>query len=85
MPTSMNDEANECLAQTWALLDRAELLAWRAAGDEAGPSLWLLTANSILRARAALEAIHPAASNTFGIHGLPGGTAKNWSRPRPFS
>jgi hypothetical protein len=73
MQTSMNDQANACLAQAWALLDRGEHQARQAAGDEDDPSLWLLAANSILRARDALEAIHPAASNTFVVDALPEG------------
>ena len=73
MQTSMKDQANQCLARAWALLDRGEHQARQAAGDEADPSLCLLAANSILRARDALEAIHPAASNTFGVDELPEG------------
>jgi hypothetical protein len=76
MQTSMNNQANQCLARAWALLDRGEHQARQAAGDEADPSLWLLAANSILRARDALEAIHPAASNTFGVDALPGGNCQ---------
>ncbi|MHB1472951.1 MAG: hypothetical protein ACYDDU_16885 [Dermatophilaceae bacterium] len=69
----MNDQANQGLARAWALLDRAEHLARQAVRDEAGPSLWLLAANSILRARDALEAIHPPACHTKGADALPDG------------
>jgi hypothetical protein len=77
MQTSMNDQANQCLARAWALLDRGEHQARQAAGDEAGPSLWLLAANSILRARDALEAIHPAAPLAGGVDALPEGTCRD--------
>lgn len=63
MQTSMNNQANQCLARAWALLDRAEQLAREGVRDETGPSLWLLAANSILRARDVLEAIHPATTH----------------------
>ena len=68
--TSMIDKANQRLARAWACLDRAEALARRAAHGEAGLSLWLLAANSILRARDALEAIHPAAAETGAVDAL---------------
>ena len=80
MQTSMNNQANQCLARAWALLDRAEQLARQAVRDETGPSLWLLTANSILRARDALEALHPAAPHTFGIDALPDGNCQDLVR-----
>ena len=67
MQTSMNDQAEQGLARAWALLDRAEHLARQGVRDETGPSLWLLAANSILRARDALEAIHPAAPARRGV------------------
>ena len=71
MQTSMNDQAHQCLARAWALLDRAEHLARQAVRGEAGLSLWLLAANGISRARDALEAIHPAAPHTGGFDALP--------------
>jgi hypothetical protein len=73
MQTSMSDQAHQCLAHAWALLDRAEHVARQAVRDEAGPSLWLLAANSILRARDALEAIHPAAPHAWRVDILPDG------------
>jgi hypothetical protein len=54
MQTSMNDQANPGVARAWAFLDRAEHLARQSVPDETGPSLWLLAANSIQRARDAL-------------------------------
>lgn len=80
MQTSMNDQADQGLVRAWALLDRAEHLARQAIRDEAGPSLWLLAANSILRARDALEAIHPAASHAIGVDALPGGNCRDLVR-----
>ncbi len=80
MQTSMNDQANQCLAQAWALLDRAEHLARQGVCDETGPSLWLLAANSILRARDALEAIHPDAPHTSRVGVLPDGTCQDLVR-----
>lgn len=74
MNTPTNDQANQCLALAWALLDRGEHLARHAAGDDTDPWLWLLAANSIQRARDALEAIHPAASHPDGYDVLPEGT-----------
>ena len=58
MQTSMNNQANQGLARAWALLDQAEHLARQASRAEVGPSLWLLAANSILRARDALARGH---------------------------
>ena len=80
MQTSMNNQANQCLARAWALLDRAEQLARQGVRDEAGPSLWLLAANSILRARDALEAIHPAAPHTSRVGALPDGNCQDLVR-----
>ena len=80
MQTSMNNQANQCLARAWALLDRAEHLARQDVRAETGPSLWLLAANSILRARDALEAIHPPASHTKGVDALPEGTCRDLVR-----
>ena len=80
MQTSMNDQAHRCLARAWALLDRAEHLARQGVRDETGPSLWLLAANSILRARDALEAIHPAAPHTIGVDAQPDGNCADLVR-----
>ena len=80
MQTSMNNQANQCLARAWALLDRAEQLARQAVREETGPSLWLLAANSILRARDALEAIHPAAPHTSRVGALPDGNCQDLVR-----
>lgn len=80
MKTPMNDQASQCLARAWGLLDRAEQLARHAAGNEADPGLWLLAANSILRARDALEAIHPAASHQGDYDELPEGTCQELVR-----
>jgi len=77
MQTSMNDEAEQGLARAWALLDRAEHLARQGVRDETGPSLWLLAANSILRARDTLEAIHPGAPHTICVDALPGGKCRD--------
>ncbi len=77
MQTSMNDQAEQGLARAWALLDRAEHLARQGVRDETGPSLWLLAANSILRARDALEAIHPAAPHTICVDALPDGKCRD--------
>jgi len=80
MQTSMNDQAEQGLARAWALLDRAEHLARQAVRDEAGPSLWLLAANSILRARDALEAIDPAAPNTGEVDAAFDGNCRDLVR-----
>ena len=80
MQTSMNDQPEQALVRAWALLDRAEHLARQAFRDEAGPWLWLLAANSILRARNALEAIHPAAPHTRGVDVLPDGNCPDLVR-----
>jgi len=80
MQTAMNDQANQCLAQAWSLLDRAEHLARQGVRDETGPSLWLLAANSILRARDALEAIHPDAAHADGVDALPDGNCQGLVR-----
>ena len=72
----MIDKAHQHLARAWACLDRAEVWARQAAHGEAEPSLWLLAANSILRARDALEAIHPAAAETGALGALAGGDCR---------
>lgn len=76
----MNNQAHQCLARAWALLDRAEGMARQAGRVEAEPGLWLLAANSILRARDALEAIHPAAAHPSGVGVLPEGTCQDLLR-----
>lgn len=73
----MIDKAHQHLARAWARLDRAEALARQAARGEAEPSLWLLAVNSILRARDALEAIHPAAAETGALGALVGGDCRH--------
>jgi hypothetical protein len=80
MQTSMNNQANQWLARAWALLDRAEQLARQAVRDETGPSLWLLAANSILRARDALEAmpLNDPATSRVGV--LPDGNCQDLVR-----
>jgi len=80
MQTSMNNQTHQCLARAWALLDRAEGLARQAGRVEAGPWLWFLAANSILRARDALEAIHPTAPHASGVGALPDGTCQDLLR-----
>jgi hypothetical protein len=80
MKTQMNKQGNQRLARAWALLDRAEQLARQTARDEAGPSLWLLAANSILRARDALEAIDPAAPNTGEVDAAFDGNCRDLVR-----
>lgn len=77
MHTSINDEAHQSLARAWALLDGAEYLARQAVQTETDSSLWLLAANSILRARDALEAIYPAAAHGGGDDSLPDGTGQD--------
>jgi len=77
MHSSINDEAQQSLAHAWALLDRAEYLARQAVRAEAGSSLWLLAANSVLRARDALEAIYPAAAHVGDVESLPEGTGQD--------
>jgi len=77
MHTSINDEAHQSLAHAWALLDRAEYLARQAVRTETDSSLWLLAANSILRARDALEAIYPAAAHVGGAESLLDGTSQD--------
>jgi hypothetical protein len=74
MQTSINDEAHQSLARAWALLDGAGYLARQAVQTETDSSLWLLAANSILRARDALEAIYPAAAQL--VEPLPDGTCQ---------
>ena len=78
--TSCNDQAEQCLARAWTLLDRGEHLARQGGGDESGPGLWLLAANSILRARDALEAIHPAAPHGSGLDAPVGQTCSDLVR-----
>jgi len=80
MQTSINNQAHQCLARAWALLDRAEGMARQAGRVEPGPWLWLLAANSILRARDALEAIHPTAPDMSGVGALPDGTCQDLLR-----
>jgi hypothetical protein len=75
--TSINDETHQCLARAWALLDGAEYLARQAVQTETDSSLWLLAANSILRARDALEAIYPDAVHMGGDDSLPDGTGQD--------
>lgn len=77
MHTSINDEAHQSLARAWALLDGAEYLARRAVQTESDSSLWLLAANSVVRARDALEAIYPDAADGGGVESLPDGTAQD--------
>lgn len=67
LQTSRNDQADGCLARAWELLDRGEHLARQGGAEQAGHGLWLLAANAILRARDALEAIHPAAPARRGV------------------
>jgi len=76
MHTSINDDAHQSLARAWALLDGAEYLARQAVQTETDSSLWLLAANSILRARDALEAIYPDAAHV-GDDSLPDGTGQD--------
>jgi len=77
MHTPINDEAHQSLGRAWALLDRAEHLARQAVQTETGSSLWLLAANSVLRARDALEVIYPAAAHVGGDDSLPDGTSQD--------
>jgi len=77
MHTPINDEAHQSLGRAWVLLDRAEHLARQAVQTETGSSLWLLAANSVLRARDALEATYPAAPHVGGVEPLPAGTCQD--------
>jgi hypothetical protein len=77
MHTSISDQAHQSLARAWALLDGAEHLARQAVQTETDSSLWLLAANSILRARDAIEAIYPAAARVGGDDSLPDGTSQD--------
>lgn len=77
MHTSNNEEDRQPLACAWALLDGGEYLARQAAQTETDSSLWLLAANSILRARDALEAIYPSAAQKGGHESLPDGTCQD--------
>jgi hypothetical protein len=77
MHTSINDEAHQSLACAWVLLDCAEHLARQSVQTETDSSLWLLAANSILRARDALESIYPAAAHVGGVELLPDGTCQD--------
>jgi hypothetical protein len=77
MHTPINDEAHQSLGRAWALPDRAEHLARQAVQTETGSSLWLLAANSVLRARDALEVIYPAAAHVGGDDSLPDGTSQD--------
>ena len=62
MATSSGEAGELALARAWALLDRGEHLAREGGGDQDGAGLWIVAANAILRARDALEAIHPPAA-----------------------
>jgi len=77
MHTSINDEAHRSLARAWTFLDGAEYLARQAVQTESDSSLWLLAANSVLRARDALEAIYPDAGHVGGVEPLPEGTCQD--------
>jgi len=87
MHTSINDEAHQSLARAWALLDSAEYLARQAVQAETDASLWLLAANSISRARDALEAIYPAAPHVGGVGQLVDGTCQDlvWAAAQHLS
>ena len=78
MQTSTNDHAHRHLARAWALLDQAEQLARQAVQNEAGPSPWLLAANSILRVRDSMEAIHPFAPTRTGSTCCSTATVETW-------
>jgi hypothetical protein len=78
--TSGREQADRALAQTWALLDRAEHQVRAEVRAKAGLCLPLLAANAIARARDALEAIHPAAPFAAGLDALPGGTCQDLVR-----
>ena len=77
MHISINDDAQQPLARAWALLDGAEYLARQTAQTATDSSLSLLAANSILRARDALEAIYPAAAHGGGHELMPDGTGQD--------
>jgi len=77
MHASIDDEAHQSLARAWALLDGAEYLARQAVQTETDSPLWLLAANSIVRARDTLEAIYPAAAHVGDVESLPEGTGQD--------
>jgi hypothetical protein len=77
MHTSINGEDHQSLAHAWALLDGAEHLARQAVQTDNESSLWLLAANSVLRARDALEATYPDAAHGGGDDSLPDGTGQD--------
>jgi len=79
MQTSAGEQGEQCLARAWLLLDRGEHLARAGGDDQASAGLWLLAANAILRARDALEAIHPDAAGSRGLQ-VPGGTCSDLVR-----
>jgi hypothetical protein len=66
--TSGREQADRALAQTWALLDRAEHQVRAEVRAKAGLCLPLL------------EAIHPAAPFAAGLDALPGGTCQDLVR-----
>ena len=80
MATSRTEHGDRCVVRAWALLERAEHLARRGDGNPAGADLWLLAANAILRARDALEVVHPAASGSRSPQILVGGTCSELVR-----
>src|ERR1035438_6892346 len=84
MQTSKNYRTRQALARAWALLDRAEHRVQQSIQAEAGPSLWLIAANSILHARDVSEAIHPAAPHAAGVEALPDGTCQDPRGPTAY-
>jgi len=80
MATSRTEQGDRCVARAWALLDRGEHLARQGDGNPAGAGLWLLAANAILRARDALEAVHPAAPGSRSQQVLVEGTCSELVR-----
>ena len=80
MAVSRTEHGDRCVARAWALLDRGEHLARQGDGNPAGAGLWLLAANAILRARDALEAVHPAAPGSRSRQVLVEGTCSELVR-----
>jgi hypothetical protein len=80
MATARTEQGDRCVARAWALLDRGEHLPRQGDGNPAGAGLWLLAANAILRARDALEAVHPAAPGSRSRQVLVEGTCSELVR-----
>ena len=77
LQSSLDEQADGCLARAWVLLDRGEQLARQAAGNQGVPALWLLAANAILGARDALETVGAGVSPAGSTDEPAGGTCRD--------